>query len=735
MRTITLLKNWKFYEHVTFEGDIPRCGRGAREVTVPHVWNKEDAAQEGCRLYTTQLTWAGTPEARAFLSFDAVGGAARVWVNGKFIGEHRGGYACFRFDVTGTLEAGENTVAVAADNTRYNDINPLMGDFNNYGGIYRPVSLITTGPAHFDLLHDGDSGLELTAKVEDGAGMLTALARVAGAESGAKVQYTLLDGDTVAAAITAPADGEPVMLRVEHPHLWDGQTDPHLYTCRARLLVEGECVDEVALPCGFCTIEMTADKGLLLNGKYIRINGVAKHQDREGVGCAPTEEQLDEDLALILETGANSVRLSHYQHPQYFYDLCDKHGLLVWAEIPMLSMPDGNDGVVKNAAQQLTELIAQNRHHPSIYCWGIQNEIAMMGESIEMYRKTAELDKLVRKLDPGRLSACANLYCVKNSSQLNFITDMVGYNIYYGWYYGELGDYTPFFEKFRADNPQVPLGVSEYGVDCSTGYHNDDPKRKDYSEEFQALYHETVYPQIAARSDLWGSYVWNMFDFGSAIRDEGGVKGKNCKGLVTFDRKIKKDAFYYYKSWWSKEPFVYITGRRYAKRRGETVNIKVYSNQSTIMLAVNGQAFASQTGERVFVFENVPLAEGDTVFSAAAGDCTDEITLTRVAEPEKSYIFVDPNPEINVKNWFTMGQSEDDLFPEGRFSIMDDIGDLRANAEAWALLERETPQITGDERAKKMTTMPLLRIINRMGGVFSEDFVKELNRKLGQIKK
>lgn len=632
------------------------------------------------------------------------------------------------------LVAGENTVTVTADNTRYHDINPLMGDFNNYGGIYRPVSLITTGPAHFDLLHYGDSGLDLTAKVEDGVGILTAITRVVGADA-ATVEYTLLDGDTVAAQFAAPADGEAVTLRVKHPRLWNGQTDPYLYTCRARLLVAGMCVDKVMLPCGFRTIELTADQGMFLNGQYIHLNGVAKHQDREGMGCAPTEDQLDEDLALVLEIGANAVRLSHYQHPQYFYDLCDKSGLLVWAEIPMLSMPDGNDDVVDNAAQQLTELIAQNKHHPSIYCWGVQNEIAMMGESLEMYRKTAELDKLVRTLDPSRLSACANLYCVKNNSQLNFITDLVGYNIYYGWYYGELGDYAPFFEKFRADNPQVPLGVSEYGVDCSTNYHNDAPQRKDYSEEFQALYHETVYPQIAARADLWGSYVWNMFDFGSAIRNEGGVKGKNCKGLVTFDRKIIKDAFYYYKAWWSKEPFVYIAGRRYTKRCGDTTTVKVYSNQPSVILIVNGQAFATLTGERVFQFDNVPMTEDDTLLMAIAGGCTDKTFLIHVVEPEKSYIFVDPNPEINVKNWFTMGQSEDDLFPEGRFSIMDDIGELRANAAAWALLEQETPQITGDERAKKMTTMPLLRIINRMSGVFSEDFVKELNKKLGQIEK
>lgn len=729
MRQITILDQWFYYEQPELEGGMP-CAADGQPVRLPHVWNKEDASREGARLYTTSFHWSASAEKKMFLEFGAVAGAAKVWVNEQPIGEHRGGYACFRFEVTDALREGKNTVAVLADNTRYPDINPLMGDFNNYGGIYRTVTLIETGCAHFDLLYHGTSGLDLTVSVENGIGILTASSHTVG---GDVVEYELLEGQRMIAQASAPADGSSVILKIEQPRLWDGMADPHLYTCRARLLAGGEVADEVSLPCGFRTIRMTADKGLFLNGRHIHIDGVAKHQDREGAGCAPTEAQLDEDFALIREIGANAVRLSHYQHPQYFYDLCDQNGLLVWAEIPMLSMPDGNDAVVENAKQQLTELILQNRHHPAIYCWGVQNEIAMMGESLEMYRKTGELNALVKKLDPSRLSACANLYCVKNNSQLNFITDLVGYNIYYGWYYGEMEDYSSFFQKFRTDNPQVPLGVSEYGVDCSTGYHSDAPQRKDYSEEFQALFHETVYPQIAAREDLWGSYVWNMFDFGSAIRDEGGVKGKNCKGLVSFDRKTKKDAFYYYKAQWSSEPFVYITGRRYQKRCGDQTTVKVYSNQPEVTLTVNGTVFSALRGKIVFLFEQVPLAQGDTRLTVTAGECTDEIILSRVEKPESSYIFVDPHPEINVKNWFTMGQSEDDLFPEGRFSVMDEIGDLQASREAWALLEEMTPEITADERTKKMTTMPLLRIINRMGGVYSEDLVKELNKKLSQI--
>jgi beta-galactosidase len=401
----------------------------------------------------------------------------------------------------------------------------------------------------------------------------------------------------------------------------------------------------------------------------------------------------------------------------------------------MLAMPDGNDGVQENAKAQLTELILQNQHHPSICFWGIQNEIAMMGESLEMYDKVQELNALVKQLDDTRLSTAANLYCVKNNSQLNFITDCIGYNLYYGWYYGEMTDYADFIANFRRDNPGVALGFSEYGVDCSLRYHSAAPKRKDYTEEYQALYHETVYAQMQAEPAVWGTFVWNLFDFGSAIRDEGGVKGRNCKGLVTWDRKTKKDAFYYYKACWTKEPLVYITGRRFAKRDGNATTVKVYSNCPEVTLYVNGTPFATKQGKTVFTFANIPMEGERLELRAVAGDQSDTITIEHVSQPEQSYIYVDPNPEINVKNWFTMQQSEEDLFPADRFSLMDSIGDILDNEQAYALLQKELPQVANDERSKKFRSMGLLRILNRTPNKPSEEELKELNRKLNAIHK
>ena len=311
----------------------------------------------------------------------------------------------------------------------------------------------------------------------------------------------------------------------------------------------------------------------------------------------------------------------------------------------------------------------------------------------------------------------------------------MGYNIYFGWYYGEVTDYGLFFDRFHKKNPDMPLCLSEYGADSLITLHRDDPKPGDCSEEFQCRWHETAYPQIEARDFVWGSFVWNMFDFGSANRAMATSKGRNCKGLVTYDRSVCKDAYYFYKACWSEEPFVYLTGRRYARRCGETTTVKVYSNAPSVTLTVNGQVFGSQEGKRVFVFDQVPLAEGDNRIAASAGSLTDAITLTRVAQPEQSYIYDDPNPGFNVKNWFTLQESKEDLFPADHYSIMDEMGDLMKSPEAWALLEQEVPRITSDPLTRILTYVTLLRKINTKSSQYSEDFVKELNRKLNTIPK
>lgn len=735
MRTIMpLIQGWQITACTPdAKAAIPPQPKNWKEIAIPHVANSENPTEEKPWLYRCVVT-LDNPKCPMFLEFGAVGGLCRVWMNGSYLGEHMGGYSRFRLAVKDAARCGENEILVLADNTRTGDWIPIGGDFNNYSGIYRPVFLITTQETHFDLLYYGTAGLTVDARPDGTVGLD---ARIVEPREDVRVEYALYDGEAAVpcGVVERPASAPAVNLCVDAPHLWNGRKDPHLYRCRARLLLGDMCLDEVELPFGFRSMKITADKGFFLNGEHLTICGVAKHQDRAGCACAINEVQQEEDIALIEEIGANAVRLSHYQHPEKTYDLCDQAGLVVWAEIPLLALPDGNEALFENAKQQLTELIRQNAHHPAICLWGIENEIAIHGESLEMYRKVEDLHQLAKSLDPTRPTTLANLYCVKNNSQLNQITDMVGYNIYYGWYYGKLSDYGSFLDAYHRDNPTMPVGVSEYGADCSVTLHRDAPSVGDYSEEYQCVYHEAAYPAFRAREFVWGSFVWNMFDFASGIREIGDMKGLNCKGLVTYDRKVKKDAFYYYKAWWSDAPFVHVAGRRYARRCGETTTIKVYSNQPNVKLIVNGIAFARQAGDKVFVFENVPLEDGENIIAACTDTVRDEIALTRVAEPERSYIYDNPNPGFNVENWFTLEDGEKELFPEDRFSIMDEMGVLQVAPEAWALLEKEVPQITGDPRSGKMPRMSLLRIINRISGQFEEKFVKELNRKLNEISK
>ncbi|PWM58676.1 MAG: beta-galactosidase [Subdoligranulum variabile] len=732
MRSITpLTENWQFarLENAVL---VPPLQLASMEtVSLPHVWNREEPGAFGCCLYRTQFAATLAAGQRAYLAFDAVCGVARVFLNGVFLGEHRGSYSRFVLEATASLHPA-NTLEVLADNTRFDDVNPLMGDFTYWGGIPRPVNLLTVEADHFEPAYYGAPGLEiLEANAE---GQLHLNARVCGG-AGCEVEYLVTDAEgRLAAHCRVKAETPAVWLSVKSPHLWNGQTDPYCYRCTARLLRENAICDEVSLPFGFRSISLDAENGFCLNGKRLRLNGVARHHDRQGAGCALTAAQVEEDFAILRDLGANAVRLSHYQHPQQVYDLCDTEGLVAWAEIPMLAMPEGNEAVVKNACTQLKELILQNRHHPSICFWGVQNEIAMMGEHLAMYRHVRELSSLAKTLDNTRLTAAANLYSVRNGSQLNRLTDAVGYNIYFGWYYGELTDYSEFFERFHADNPDVALGVTEYGVDCNTRYHTDTPECKDYTEEFQCLYHEKAYAAMQADARLWGTFVWNLFDFSSAIRDEGGVKARNCKGLVTWDRAIKKDAYYYYKACWSKRPFVYLAGRRYAKRCGETTVVKIYSNQPSVALYVNGRLFAEQSGRTVFTFAAVPLTE-TTSLEARAGNCRDTILLYRTALPEPDYVCPRRGAGNRVTNWFKQQRAEVELFPKGRYSVTDKIGELLADPRTAAILQEELPAIIENPRARTMGGMTLMRVLDYNADAITEEQVLAVNAKLNTVPK
>lgn len=723
------IPNGKMTKNVLDKEEMPM---EYEEVHLPHTWYKDGEAYQGMAVYKKSIRVETVVQKRIFLTFEAADRWCQVFVNRNFAGEHKGGYAAFTFEITDFCkEQQDNEIIVFVDNRSYNEISPLSGDFTVYGGLYRGVYLTVTDEVCFDRTFWGTCGVVVQADVKENEGWVIIDPHVLG-KANENIFYQITDpAKNVILECSMPV--EKCVLKITDPILWDGMENPSCYHLRAVLRQNEKELDWVERSFGFRKVELSATHGFFLNGKKLKLNGVAKHQDFDGVFCAVTEEHCRKDLDTILDIGANSVRLSHYQHPQSMYDLCDENGLVVWAEIPMLKFLDEKE-LFENACQQMKELIYQNMHHPSICFWGIQNEIAIFGENEAMYEKMGQLRDLVEELDSTRLSACANLYCVKPESKLNRVTKAVGYNIYFGWYYGDMKDNAKFIEEFHRKNPDVALGITEYGVDCNLAFHSDNPKVKDYSEEYQALYHETVYPIFKKQEYIWGSFIWNLFDFGSAIRDEGGTKYRNCKGLVSYDRNVKKDAFYYYKAQWSKDPFVKIAGSRFINHEQRMITVKVYSNQKEVILRTDGymQKQLSDTG--VFVFEKVPLALGRHKIEAYSKDQNDQVFLCGTTEADASYIYVDCNPGINVKNWFEDAAQEEKLFPTGFYSIRDCGDDLVQNEQVMNVISGFSRKLA-DQLMERKGKLPLERILSYMKKDFSDEDCRRLNEDLIKIKK
>ncbi len=707
------------------------------KVDLPHTWYSEENPYKGSGVYRKRMVLSYEEGKRIFLNFQAADRWCKVFVNRCLIGEHKGGYSAFTFDITKYCKLGEeNEFLVFLDNRSWEEISPLTGDFTVFGGLYRDVNLILTEKICFDRSYYGTSGLIVRTDVlEDGTGEIRIEPHLCGDKEGKTVlaKYQVLSPKKEIVICQTQEGDHTCRVEIPNPVLWKGKKKAALYTLRAELIEEGRTVDRVELKIGFRSVFIDGERGFFLNGEHEKLHGVAKHQDYDQVFGAARQEHWDQDMRDILEIGANSVRLSHYQHPQKMYELCDENGLIVWAEIPMLQMTEDRK-VFDNACSQLTELILQNIHHPSICFWGVQNEIAMFGESRKMYEQVKGLADLVKRLDKSRICSCANLYTVKNDSPLNKLTQAVGYNIYFGWYYGEMKDSEAFVEQFHKDNPDVPLGITEYGVDCNLAFHSEEPKVKDYSEEFQALYHETVYPIFRDKEYIWGTYVWNLYNFSSEIRDEGDILHQNGKGLITYDRKIKKDAYYYYKAQWSQEPFVKIAQSRFVKRAKEKICVTVYSNQHEITLYVNGDCFQAHSKEGVYHFDGISLRMGENVVLAVSGQWRDEAVFYRVAEEERSYVFVDPNPGLNVKNWFTDAVEEEKLFPKGRFSVRDSCKDILEQDEAMAIIEEFSPALARQMR-QRQTSLPLEQVLRYMKKEVTDEQCRELNKRLTKIAK
>ena len=749
---IDLNENWQFSRS---DVGLPAAMPSWQCIDLPHTWNAVDGCDGNGQYYRGNCWYAKTfvtptqPLAggRVYVEVKAAALAAEVYVNGQRAGTHEGGYSAFRVDVTSLCKPeGENLLVISCSNEAKSNIYPQMADFTFYGGLYRGVSLISVPAVHFDLDCHGSSGFKVTPTPTDDGGANFALeAFVSGADENHTVQYSIYNaaGAEVGAAVR-PAGDTCVTVFVPNAQLWDVD-NPYLYTVVATLLRRNEVVDEVSTKAGVRSFSCDPQKGFFLNGRSLPLRGVSRHQDQMYKGNALTRAEHYSDARLIKELGANNVRLAHYQHSQDFYDACDELGLIVWAEIPFISQMADDPAAHENCRSMMTEMILQSYNHPSICFWGISNEILIGGMKPGLVENHKDLNALVKQLDPTRLTTIAHVSATPLDSPLHHITDIESYNHYFGWYGGKLTDNEEWLDNFHEKCPDISLGLSEYGCEGILTYHSAEPACKDYSEEYQALYHEHMLAVFASRPWIWSTQVWNMFDFGCAARDEGGVQGRNNKGLMTMDRKTKKDAYYIYNAYWSKEPMVHICGRRYAQRAGDTIIVKLYSNQNQVSLYLNGKMIEKQEGDKIFKFA-VNLAEGQNILVADADGVTDSITLEKVEHEPGIYVLPSFKEHgEGVANWFKMAGSMDlkapMTFPDGYYSVHDTIEELSRSPEAFKITAQAIKLATnfdlkvgvGMYDMMKMQTPEAMQ--KTIGSSMPDGFLESLNARLIQVKK
>ncbi|MBQ4644338.1 MAG: glycoside hydrolase family 2 protein [Clostridia bacterium] len=751
MRNIKVINNdWLFSKNAkSVPATLPADWEA---LNLPFTWNGKDGQDGGNDYYRGTCCFAKEIKADdmpdgavKYLQFDGVNSSCEVFWNGKSITKHDGGYSTFRAQVKDVKDT--NLLVVAVDNSANDRVYPQNADFTFYGGIYRDVSVIGVPEVHFDLDYYGSPAIMVTPKIKGADAEIEI--ETFFKNDNCKVRYEIIaDGEVIA----SKEDDYDTEFEIKNVHLWDGLNDPYLYTAKATLICNGEEVDEVSTRFGCRTFKIDPQKGFFLNGREYPLRGVSRHQDRPDVGNALTPEMHKEDLELILEMGANTIRLAHYQHSQVFYDLCDEAGLVLWAEIPYISshMPTGYD----NTISQMKELVVQNYNHPSIVVWGLSNEITIAGSNPNLIKNHKDLNDMVHEMDKTRLTTIAAVSMCDINDEYVHISDVLSYNHYFGWYGGDTSMNGPWFDDFHKKYPNKPIGISEYGCEA-LDWHTSTPTQGDYTEEYQAYYHEELIKQIADRPYLWATHVWNMFDFAADARAEGGENGMNHKGLVTFDRKYKKDSFYAYKAWLSSEPVLHLCGKRYVDRVEDVTKITVYSNQPEVELFANGVSVGKQTkGKYPFFYFDVKN-EGTTELKVVAGDLTDTATINKVDTPNEAYVMKE---EGQVINWFEIST------PDGYLSINNTIGDIMSTFGGKLVMLKFVMMLknamsggkdeNGEEKKGgggviggfKLTPAMLKNIYgmakgftikracSMLGGALSKEQILEINAKLNKVK-
>ena len=734
--------DWKFYKNT---GSLDN----AESISLPHSWNALDGQDGGndyfrgpC-FYYKEFPKNEFPIAECYyLEITGANSSAAVTINGKKVATHHGGYSTFRVDLTDYLQ-DKNTLEIMVDNSANETVYPQMADFTFYGGLYRNVNIIAVNKTHFDLDYFGSKGILITPHIAGLNANIHIETFVTNLGANDKLLYLIYDNEENL-ILEKESSETTADFTIYSVHLWNGILDPYLYTAKVSVIRENEELDTIISRFGCRSFEINPQKGFILNEKEYPLRGVSRHQDRAGIGNALLEKHHKEDMDLICEVGANTIRLAHYQHDQYFYDLCDEKGMIVWAEIPYISkhMPDANE----NTVLQMKELIVQNYNHPCIVVWGLSNEITMDGaKDSDMIENHKRLNDLVHQMDKTRHTTLACLTMCGINEEIVHITDVVAYNHYFGWYGGSTADNGIWFDKFHEKYPNRSIGCSEYGCEA-LNWHTSSPKQGDYTEEYQAYYHEELIKQLFTRPYLWATYVWNMFDFGADARAEGGENGQNHKGLVTFDRQYKKDSFYAYKAWLSKDPFVHLCGKRYIDRVEDVTKVTVYSNLPEVELFANGVSLGKKSAPDHFFYFDVPN-NGETHLLAVSGSFRDESIIKKVNEMNPDYILREQGA---VLNWFDISQ------PEGYFSLNDTLGDISktARGKIWftrfllTLSEKQKNSSASNKKTMKadmnsdflkmLSSFTVLRLTSMLGMQnisFTKEELLKMNTKLNKIRK
>ena len=741
-KIISLNRKWSFRKDVS---EVPAVTPADWDfVNVPHCWNAIDGQDggndyyRGTCCYVKDIDMEEIPTAdKYYLEINGANSSATVFMNGEKLASHDGGYSTWRIDITDELKKGTR-LGILVDNSANETVYPQMADFTFYGGLYRNVNIIAVNESHFDLDYYGGPGIQVTPTVKGTDAVVEIETFITNKKDGQSVNFVIRDkgGNIVAAG---KSTDNKITLAIKDVVLWNGRKNPYLYTAEVELVNGDEVLDNISAKFGCRTFKIDPERGFILNGEEYPLRGVSRHQDRWGFGNALLPEHHKEDMELIYEMGANTIRLAHYQHDQYFYDLCDEYGMVIWAEIPYISkhMPTGRE----NTISQMKELIVQNYNHPSIVVWGLSNEISMNGSDDDLLENHKILNDLCHEMDKTRLTTIAVVSMCSLDDPYIQIPDVVSHNHYFGWYGGDTSMNGPWFDNFHAKFPNIPVGMSEYGCEA-LNWHTSNPQQGDYTEEYQAYYHEELIKQLFSRKYIWATHVWNMFDFGADARAEGGENGQNHKGLMTFDRKYKKDSFYAYKAWLSDDPFVHVCGKRYVDRVEDVTKVTVYSNQPEVELYVNGELLEKQTSENHFFYFNVPN-NGITRIQAIAGEYGDESVIRKVETFNEDYRLKEKGA---ILNWFDVTEvdgylslnskmSELLMVPAGQALFGQIMGPI---AEAAKQSAGEGGFEMNEGIMQMMGGFTVLRLIGMLGMTglkMNKEELLDLNAKLNQIKK